>query len=206
MLKKTIALMKRSCIMRFLWIIHHRYFAYSKANFGYFGRNIIIIPPFDASNYNNIYLYDNVTLNDATIYATHANFIMKRYSTAAKGLKVICGNHERRIGRFCFSITDEDKNFNVGLDRDICVEEDVWLGMNVTLLGGVRVGRGATVASGAVVTRDVPPYSIVGGTPAKFIKFYWTKEQIIEHEKILYNINERINPKLLDEYFFKYNQ
>lgn len=74
--------------------------------------------------------------------------------------------------------------------------------MNVTLLGGVKIGIGATVASGAVVTRDVPPYSIVGGILAKYIKFYWTKEQIVEHEKILYNINERINPILLDEYFF----
>lgn len=52
---------------------------------------------------------------------------MTRYYIAAKGLKVVCGNHERKIGHFCFSITDEDENFNVGLDRNICVEENVTL-------------------------------------------------------------------------------
>jgi len=53
---------------------------------------------------------------------------------------------------------------------EIIVEDDVWLGANVTVIGSVRVGQGAVVAAGAVVTKDVEPYSIVGGVPAKFIK------------------------------------
>ena len=53
---------------------------------------------------------------------------------------------------------------------EIIVEDDVWLGSNVTVVGGVRIGKGAVIAAGAVVTRDVDPYTIVGGVPAQFIK------------------------------------
>ena len=53
---------------------------------------------------------------------------------------------------------------------EIIIEDDVWLGSNVTVVGGVRIGTGAVVAAGAVVTRNVEPYTIVGGVPAQFIK------------------------------------
>jgi len=56
-------------------------------------------------------------------------------------------------------------------EQGIVVEDDVWIGARVTVLDGVRIGRGAVVAAGAVVTRDVPPYAIVGGVPARIIKW-----------------------------------
>lgn len=52
----------------------------------------------------------------------------------------------------------------------IVVEDDVWLGANVVVTDGVRIGRGAVVAAGAVVTRDVPPHTVVAGVPARIIK------------------------------------
>jgi acetyltransferase-like isoleucine patch superfamily enzyme len=52
----------------------------------------------------------------------------------------------------------------------LTIEDDCWLGANVTVLAGVRIGRGSVVAAGAVVTRDVAPFSIVGGVPARLIK------------------------------------
>lgn len=52
----------------------------------------------------------------------------------------------------------------------IVIEDDVWLGAGVVITDGVRVGRGAVVAAGAVVTKDVPPHTVVGGIPAKLIK------------------------------------
>lgn len=54
--------------------------------------------------------------------------------------------------------------------RDIVIEDDCWLGGGATILAGVRVGRGAVVAAGAVVTRDVPPYAIVAGVPARVVR------------------------------------
>lgn len=53
--------------------------------------------------------------------------------------------------------------------RPVVIEDDVWIGANVTIMPGVRVGTGAVLAAGAVVTRDVPPFSIVGGVPAKVL-------------------------------------
>lgn len=66
----------------------------------------------------------------------------------------------------------------------IVVEDDVWLGFRVTVLSGVTIGRGAVVAAGSVVTKDVPPYVIVGGVPAKVIKYRFPQEVIRELEKV----------------------
>ena len=72
--------------------------------------------------------------------------------------------------------------------------------MNVTLLAGVHIGRGATVAAGAIVTKDIPPYCVCGGIPAKVIKFYWSIDQIIEHESRLYNEDERFSREELESH------
>ena len=66
----------------------------------------------------------------------------------------------------------------------IVLEDDVWLGLRVTVMSGVTIGRGAVVAAGAVVTKDVPPYAIVGGVPAKVIKYRFPPEVIAEAEKL----------------------
>lgn len=55
---------------------------------------------------------------------------------------------------------------------EIVIEDDVWIGANAVVTAGVRVGRHSVVAAGSVVTRDVPPYSVVGGNPARIIKQY----------------------------------
>ena len=52
----------------------------------------------------------------------------------------------------------------------VMIEDDVWIGHGATVLKGVRIGRGAVVAAGAVVTKDVPPYAIVGGIPARILR------------------------------------
>lgn len=67
----------------------------------------------------------------------------------------------------------------------IVIEDDVWIGHGAIILTPARIGRGAIVAAGSVVSKDVPPYSIVGGVPAKVIKMRYTPEQIVEHERII---------------------
>ena len=69
---------------------------------------------------------------------------------------------------------------------DIVIGDDVWIGYRATILSGVKIGQGAVVAAGAVVTKDVPPYAIVGGVPAKVIKYRFEPEMIEELLKIDY--------------------
>jgi acetyltransferase-like isoleucine patch superfamily enzyme len=67
----------------------------------------------------------------------------------------------------------------------IVVEDDVWIGHAVAILTPVRVARGAVIAAGSVVTKDVPPYAVVAGVPARVVRMRFSPEQVIEHERIL---------------------
>lgn len=71
-----------------------------------------------------------------------------------------------------FTYTDKDKKYFVE------VGNDVWVGYNVLIMAGVHIRDGAIIAAGAVVTKDVPPYAVVGGVPAKIIKYRYREEDI----------------------------
>ena len=83
----------------------------------------------------------------------------------------------------------------------IIVGDDVWIGYGCTILSGVRIGQGAVVAAGAVVTKDIPPYSIVGGIPAKIIRKRF-ESSIIEYlNTIDYSeVNEEMIIKHSDDF------
>ena len=61
---------------------------------------------------------------------------------------------------------------------DTVIEDAVWIGMRSMIMPGVRLGEGAVIAAGSIVTKDVPPYAIVGGNPAKIIKYRFSPEII----------------------------
>jgi acetyltransferase-like isoleucine patch superfamily enzyme len=187
---------------RGLYIYYHRYFGFRKKDFGYYGEKVSLIPPLTISNPENVYLHGYNGLFDATILTPHARFIMKQHSGAAQGLNVSTGAHPYEVGRFFDMIKKNGKYEN--LDKDVVVEEDVWIGINVTLLMGVTVGRGSIVGAGAVVNHDVPPYSIVGGVPARFIKWKWTLDEILEHERLVYPEEQRLPRERLEKLFEKY--
>lgn len=69
---------------------------------------------------------------------------------------------------------------------DITICDDAWIGYGAIIMSGVTIGQGAVVAAGAVVTKDVPPYAIVGGTPAKIIRYRFNEDICEELEKISY--------------------
>ena len=127
---------------------------------------------------------------------------MKRSSGASSGLLVITGNHGRVPGIMHHELSRT--HCDTDIEKDVVVEEDVWIGANVVLLSGVGVGRGSTIAAGSVVTKDVPPYSIVGGVPAQVIKFYWPIDTILEHEAKCYSENERYSKEQLEEIYARY--
>lgn len=71
-----------------------------------------------------------------------------------------------------------DNVFYNDIPAPTMIGNDVWIGSNSTILGGVTVGDGSVIAAGAVVTRDVPPYAVVGGVPAKIIKYRFEPEKV----------------------------
>lgn len=78
-------------------------------------------------------------------------------------------------------VTFADKDYFDEFE-DIEIGNDVWIAASVIVVDGVKIGDGAIVAAGSVVTKDIPPYAIVGGVPAKVIKYRFEKDEI---EKLL---------------------
>lgn len=128
-------------------------------------------------------------------------FVMKSHSYAAQGLTIITGSHTRQVGMHNLE-TAETHQYDV--DKDVIVEEEVGIGVGVTLLAGVKIGRGATVGAGSVVMNNVPPYAVVMGNPAQVVGFVFTPEQIIEHEKALYLEEDRLPLAKLEKNYQRY--
>lgn len=119
----------------------------------------------------------------ATIYTTGAKLIIKQHVMSGPNLTIITGDHKYILGRWLDSVKGEEKESCY--DQDVIIEEDVWIGCSVTILKGVKIGRSSIIAAGSLVVKDVPPYSIVGGVPAKVIKMKWTEDEIKLHEKFI---------------------
>ena len=177
--------MKKNLIIKGIYSCLRSIFVF-KRSFGTFDKNSSIIPPLIYDHPKNIFIGPRVYIGPrACLSATNAKIIFKGHTSVGEDLSIHTGNHGRIIGMYHNDITEKTKPS--GLDKEVIIEEDVWIGSRVTILMGVTVGRGATIAAGSVVTKDVPPYSIVGGVPAKVIKYYWTEEEIKEHEYKLNN-------------------
>lgn len=120
----------------------------------------------------------------STFYCTIAPLTIGKKVLFGPNPTIITGDHRiDLIGKYIIDVTAADKGPEH--DAPVVIEDDVWCGANVTILKGVTIGRGSVVAAGAVVTKSFPPYSIIGGVPAKLIKMRFTPEQIEEHERLL---------------------
>ena len=196
---------KNNRFIRGIYFLYKSYFGYSGRKFGYIGDNVILTPPLAVSNLGSLYIGDNVGIGpNANLSCLNAKLIIKGNAAIAEHFTVHTGNHARLKGMFITDITEANKP--KGYDEDVVVERDVWIGCNVTLLSGVTIGRGCTIAAGAVVAKSTPPYAVVGGVPAKFIKFKWTIDEILEHEAALYPEEDRFSREELEAIFEKYNK
>lgn len=107
---------------------------------------------------------------------------------------IMAGNHNvSTIGKMMCDVHEKTPDD----DKDILIAEDVWVGARAIILKGVSIGRGAIIGAGAVVTKDIPPYAVAAGTPARVLKFRWSAEQILQHESAIYPQDKRLTVEAL---------
>ena len=114
--------------------------------------------------------------------------IIGKFCSIACGTKFLfnCANHTlKSLSTYTFTLFYEEwelekSNITTAWDNkgDIVIGNDVWIGYEAVIMAGVHIGDGAIIAARAVVTKDVPPYTIVGGTPAKEIRKRFDAEVI----------------------------
>lgn len=134
---------------------------------------------------DKIHIGNNVNIRSyCRIQSGKANIYIGNNVMITSFVTINAGNHRiDMIGKVMKEVKMEDKLPEH--DKDIIIEDDCWIGQKACILNGVRIGRGSVIGSGAVVTKDVPPYSIYTGVPEKRIRRRFTDEQIEEHENIL---------------------
>lgn len=149
------------------------------------------INPSNVFNINSVNV-GNCTYGELTVlnYNKNEKLYIGAFCSIASGVVfVLNADHPvNRISTFPFKVKclHTDK-FEATSKGNILVDDDVWIGQNAIILSGVHIGQGAVVAAGAVVTKDVPPYGIVGGVPAKIIKYRFEPEMIEELLKVDYS-------------------
>lgn len=132
------------------------------------------------------------------------NIRIGRYCSLGENVKGILGMHPIDfIGTHPIFYEDNDK-FNCTKKAkkwEIIIEDDVWIGDNVSILSGVRIGHGAIIGANALVTKDVDEFSIVAGNPAKVIKYRFTKELCKAIKKIEWWMLDSSELKKYKKYF-----
>ena len=162
----------------------------------------VIIDSFDRFEGMNRLTTDVTFLTSSIGYASYIgnrsfikNTKIGRYTCIATDVMTVAGSHPtskfvsihpafystRKQSGFTYVSEEKFSDFNY-IDENqkftVMIGNDVWIGSGVKIMEGITIGDGAVVAAGAIVTKDVPPYAIVGGVPAKVIKYRFDEETI----------------------------
>jgi len=127
------------------------------------GENAVIYSGVWIHPIGGLTLGDNVSIGKDVIITTAGSVTIGNNVMIGHGSKIISANHVIPPGRGRIRFSGHE-------NEPVTIEDDAWIAAQVVILPGVRIGQGAVVAAGAVVTTDVPPFVIVGGVPARTIK------------------------------------
>jgi acetyltransferase-like isoleucine patch superfamily enzyme len=147
----------------------------------------------------DIFCGDNYLIGEYTYgspnvkhWGENAKLIIGRFSSIAGNVTIFLGGNHRTDWVTTYPFNVLNKNFENAIDikghpmtkGDVVIGNDVWIGFGATILSGIKIGNGAVIATQAVVTKDVPPYSIVAGNPATIVKKRFNEKTIAQLEQI----------------------
>jgi acetyltransferase-like isoleucine patch superfamily enzyme len=174
-----------------------------RSDLGACGRNAILEYPIRFEHPQSVFIEDNVKIRSGCqiINSASEKVVIKKYTAIAVGCTMITNTHKSvvTIPHILLGASHiNDKS------TDIIIEEDVWIGANVTLLAGACLRRGCVVGAGAIVSKEIPPYAVVVGAPAKIISKKFDLKDVLRHEAALYPESQRLSKDYLELVFSKY--
>ena len=134
------------------------------------------------ATYENIKIGDHVYIGSNYVFQSkHGEITIGNHVMFGPGVHIHGGNHiYNQVGIYMDTIKKEKNS-----DPTIVIEDDVWIGANVIILGGVHIGFGSIIGAGSVVTHDVVEGGIYAGNPAKLIKMRFERDDLRRHKQIL---------------------
>ncbi len=146
----------------------HKIFNFIKSNYlrlqgAQVGKQVTFYPGIRINPSMNIKIADHVDLAWGVIITTKGGVEIGERTLIGYRTQILSANH--------VIPPNKGKIFESGHTvKKITIKNDVWIGANCIIVAGVTIGEGAVVAAGSVVTKDVPPFTVVGGVPSKIIK------------------------------------
>ena len=175
----------------------------SRSDFGTAGRNAVIGFPVYITKPQAVHIEENAVIRLGTkiLNSEKEHVYIGKFTVVGVNCVIIANGHRSTVGIPHVLLGASHINDK---SQDIHIEEDVWIGANVTIMPGANLGRGCIAGACSTVTKPVPPYALVVGSPAKIVGVKFNIEQILEHEKQLYPSSERMSREALEELFAKY--
>lgn len=180
--------------------LNYQYFMYNinPKNYTSIGEHVHLLPPLYL-NPRNVELESFTRLQTGVnIIASHKQKVtIKKHTSVGAGCILIAGAHIPTVGLPQYLSYTGINDIN----SHLVIPEDVWIGARCIVLSKAKIGRGCVIAAGAIVNKSYPPYSVIAGVPAKIIGIRFSLDQILQHEKLLYKEEERLDLSYLQTLF-----
>ncbi|MDO9117852.1 MAG: acyltransferase [Nitrospira sp.] len=145
------------------------------------GRNFRFDPS-GSYSYATITVGHDVFIGKGAVLTSARGITLGSKVMIGPGVMIIGGDHNIEVvGQYMCDVSNKGPKDDLPIE----IKDDVWIGAGAIILKGVTIGRGAVVGAGAVVTRDIDPYCIAIGVPAKVLRKRWDEATIRNHEALL---------------------
>lgn len=149
------------------------------------GKNIRIFPLSSSFTYNTIKLGDDVFIGPGARFSALKGITIGSKVMFGPNVTIMAGDHNfKEIGKYMFDVEikrEED-------DQPVVINDDVWIGANVTILKGVEIGVGSVIAAGSIVNKNLPEYSICAGIPCRKVRDRFSQFELKEHKSLIKNV------------------